>query len=173
MPLKTPSFLVRPPEVTDGSALRDLVRQCPPLEVNTGYAYLLLATHFAASSAVAVDEKGLVGFVLGYRLPADPSVWFVWQVGVHGRARGAGLGRMLLRHVLDRPDFGSVRYLEATIAPSNLASRRLFEGFAREREVACEALPYFEPTHFGDGNHEAESLFRIGPFRPMSEQSGE
>lgn len=173
MNAKAPTLLVRPPEVADAVPMLDLVRRCPPLEVNSGYAYLLLATHFAQSSAVAVDEEGLVGFVAGYRLPSDPSVWFVWQVGVNGRARGAGLGRALLRHVIARPDFTPIRYLEATIAPSNLASRRLFQGFAREQVVPCEERPCFEAAHFGGGDHEAESLFRIGPFRQMPKHSGE
>ena len=173
MKIKTPTRVLRSPEAADGIAMLDLVRQCPPLELNTGYAYLLLATHFAASSAVAVDDEGLVGFVVGYRLPSDPSVWFVWQVGVHERARGTGLGRALLSHVIERPDFRPVRYLEATIAPSNLTSRRLFQGFAREQVVPCEERPHFEAAHFGGGNHESESLFRIGPFRQMPKQSGE
>lgn len=173
MNAKAPTLLVRPPEVADAVPMLDLVRRCPPLEVNSGYAYLLMATHFAQSSAVAVDEEGLVGFVAGYRLPSDPSVWFVWQVGVNGRARGAGLGRALLRHVIARPDFTPIRYLEATIAPSNLASRRLFQGFAREQVVPCEERPCFEAAHFGGGDHEAESLFRIGPFRQMPKHSGE
>lgn len=161
----TNPLLLRPPKNTDGAAIAELVRQCPPLEQNSTYAYVLIASHFATTSVVAEDRDGLAGFVAGYRLPADPSVWFVWQVGVHQRARGLGLGRKLLRHVIERPDFSPVRFLEATIAPSNAASRRLFQGLAHEMAVPCEDGPYFEPAHFGGAEHEAESLFRIGPFR--------
>ena len=38
----------------------------------------------------------MLGFVKGYRPPTDPSVIFVWQVGVDDAARGKGIaGKMI------------------------------------------------------------------------------
>lgn len=141
------------------------VQDCPPLELNTAYAYVLLATHFSASSAVAEDQEGLLGFVVGYRLPEEQETLFVWQIGVHARARGLGLGKRLLQHLIERTDTVPVRYLEATVAPSNEASQRLFRGFAKFLNAPCEERPCFEPEHFGGSQHESEALFRVGPFR--------
>ena len=161
----TQTLTLRPPTVADGARMHALVRACPPLEVNSCYTYLLMAHHFSTTSALAEDREGLVGLVAGYRLPEDPEVLFVWQIGVHRRARGLGLGVRLLTHVIERPAFVPVRYLEATVAPANAASRRLFQGLAKMSAVPCRALPGFEARHFGGIPHDGETLFRLGPFR--------
>lgn len=165
MPVLQSDLLFRHPHLADGKALFACVRACPPLEVNSEYAYLLFATHFRTTSALVEDRSGVLGFVAGYRLPQDPSTLFVWQIAVHPRARGLGLAKKLLGHLVARPAFEAVRFLEATVSPSNEASQHLFRGFAKARAAPCEEQPYFEPEHFGGGAHEAEALFRVGPFR--------
>lgn len=35
-------IVLRPPERKDGAALHDLIASCPPLDLNSRYAYLLL-----------------------------------------------------------------------------------------------------------------------------------
>lgn len=155
---------LRVPGRTDGPALFQLAGACAPLEPNSEYAYFLIASHFSATSIIAEDSVGPVGFVAGYRLPDHPSTWFVWQVGVHERARGLGLGRAMLAEILARPTFTPVAFLETTISPSNVASRRLFAGFARQAAAPLVEEAFLEAEHF-HGTHEAERLFRIGPFR--------
>ena len=164
---------VRPPTTADGAKIHTFVQQCPPLEVNTGYAYLLFTTHFRTTCAVAEDPEGIAGFVMGYRLPDDPETLFVWQIGVHERTRGTGLDTQLLNDLLQRPADPPVRYVAATVAPSNTASQRLFRRFAQRASVDCEERPCFEPKHFGGGAHEAETLFRLGPFPTRTPQNGE
>jgi L-2,4-diaminobutyric acid acetyltransferase len=156
---------IRTPDVRDGARIHEFVRQCPPLECNSAYAYLLIARHFNGTSAIAEDPEGMIGFVAGYRLPDPSDVLFIWQVGVSPRARGSGLARRMLEYIVSRPSATPLRYLEATVAPSNESSRRLFRRFAAGLGAPCEEIPFFEPEHFGGGNHEAEALFRIGPFR--------
>lgn len=156
---------LRHPDLADGAGIHALAAQCPPLESNSCYSYVLIASHFRDTSAVAEDGEGLLGFVAAYRRPDAPGVLFVWQVGVSARARGAGVARRLLSHLIRHPAPVPVRYLEATVAPSNTASQRLFRALAAEHGVICEETPYLEPGHFGGGNHEAEALFRLGPFR--------
>lgn len=143
----------------------DLVRATKVLEPNTCYAYLLLATHFSDTCLVAESDGQLVGFVAAYCPPTKPGVVFVWQIGVGQEARGQGLGKRLLHHLVGLPSCQAVTHLEATIATSNEASMRLFSGFARERDVPCERSRGFEPADFGQPGHEAEELFRIGPIR--------
>jgi len=118
------------PEASDGAAFHDLIEQCPPLEPNTTYAYLLFCTHFAQTSLVARDGDGLVGCIAGYRPPTHPDTVFVWQIGVHERGRGHGLGPKMLHALTDRLLSDGVRFVEATVAPSNKASDRLFRRFA-------------------------------------------
>lgn len=155
---------LREPRRADGPVLHRLVAQCPPLDLNSPYLYLLLGEHFAATCIVAEDAAGVAGMVSGYRLPERSGAWFVWQVAVHPRMRGQGLGQRMLRAVLARPAMSDVRCIETTVGPGNRASRRLFSGLAESLDAPLVETALFDAALFEDGAHEAEPLLRIGPF---------
>jgi len=146
----------------DGPVVFRLVKDGGTLEVNTQYAYVLLCDHFRATTIVCEHEGQLVGFVAAYRPPTHPDAVFVWQIGVSPTMRGRGVARSILDALVEHPGCDGVHYLEATVTPSNTASRRLFESFARHRDAAFEWTPYYDPSHLGD--HEPEDLIRTGPF---------
>lgn len=154
---------LRNPSLEDGSRMWRLAHDSEQLESNSCYAYLLLSTHFANTSVVAEHEGRVVGFVAGYRPPTDPAVIFVWQIGVDAGMRGRGVASSLLRRFVTQPSTAGARYLEATVSPSNEASRRLFESFARRLGVPCEIVTRFRSRDFGETAHEEEHLYRIGP----------
>lgn len=156
---------LRHPHVEDGAALWDLARDCG-LDLNSPYAYLLLAHDFAETCLVAEAEGRLVGFVTGYRPPERPDVVFVWQVGVAPDARGRGLGLALVDALVERTRTHGVRYLEASVTPSNDTSWRLFESVATRRGADIVKASLFDAALFPDGDHEEELLVRIGPFGP-------
>ncbi|HUH01510.1 MAG TPA: diaminobutyrate acetyltransferase [Kofleriaceae bacterium] len=151
--------MLRSPRAGDAPAVWQLIGDAGTLERNTAYAYVLLCTHFAETCVVAEQGDQLVGVVCAYRPPGRDDTLFVWQVGVHPSMRGRGLGRRLLDAAVTR---AGARFLEATVAPSNEASRRLFGGFARVRGATCEIRPGFAGELFAAG-HEDEDLFHIGP----------
>ena len=153
------------PTAADAPAVHTLIRECPPLDLNSPYAYLLLCTHFADTSAVAVADGSLLGFAGGYLKPDDRSVLFIWQIAVSPEARGRGLGHDLLQELLDRPACRTVRHLETTITPSNEASWALFRSFARARRADCRESVLFGREHFAGRDHEEERLLRITPVR--------
>ncbi len=128
------------------------------------YAYLLLCHHHADTCVVAHNGDELVGFVSGYVLPRDPQTFFVWQVAVHPGARGAKLGVRMLQHILGRQSTSSTRYVETTVSPLNVASRRMFQRFAETISASVSEQTLFDRTAFGPEDHEEEVLFRIGPF---------
>ena len=165
----SPSAAVSPtlrhPTSADGAAMWGLVKETGVLEVNSCYAYLLLSAHFADTCLVAELDGRLVGFVAAYRPPRVPDVLFVWQVGVVGEGRRRGLAKRMLHTLIDAPACRGVSHLEATVAPSNLASERLFMAFAREQSAPCAQGRGFQEADFGPAHHEAETLFRIGPLR--------
>ncbi len=155
--------VLRPPRLEDAAAIWEVIRGSGVLDVNSPYAYLLVCAHHAATSIVAESQGRVVGFVSAYRPPERGDVLFVWQVGVERAHRRAGLATRMLVALLDRLRAAGVRFIEATVTPSNLASRRLFSGLARGMGASLEVNEGFARRHFPAGDHEPEELFRIGP----------
>jgi L-2,4-diaminobutyric acid acetyltransferase len=142
-----------------------LARDSGSLDLNSPYCYLLLCSHFADTSLVAEQSGEIVGFVVAYRPPRRPDSIFVWQIAVAASHRGAGLARRLLETLVEQPAVRDVRQLEATVTPSNEASRRLFLGFARRFSAPCREEEGFAAELFptAASAHESEMLLRIGP----------
>jgi L-2,4-diaminobutyric acid acetyltransferase len=142
-----------------------LARDSASLDLNSPYCYLLLCSHFADTSLVAEERGEIVGFVAAYRPPIRPDSIFVWQIAVAASHRGAGLASRLLAALVAQPAVRDVRQLEATVTPSNDASRRLFLGFARRFGVPCREESGFPAQLFplAETAHEAEILLCIGP----------
>ncbi|MFI8168741.1 diaminobutyrate acetyltransferase [Streptomyces sp. NPDC085931] len=153
------------PTVADGAALWRMAKDSKVLDLNSSYSYLLWCRDFAATSAVARDERGEpMGFVTGYVRPDSPHTLLVWQVAVDEAHRGRGLAAALLdglvaRTVAER----AVTTVETTITPGNTASERLFTSFAERHGAPLEREVLFDAGLFPDGPHDPEVLYRIGP----------
>ncbi len=156
---------LRPPAIEDGPAIHSLISRCPPLDLNSPYAYLLLCRHFPETCVVAAGEGGIDGFVSAYIPPAQPDTLFIWQVAVDARRRGQGLGLRMLQSLLERPALKHVAFIEATVGPGNQASRAMFAAWARRLDAPLNESPLFAASLFGAG-HEEECLLRLGP-RPF------
>lgn len=149
----------------------EFVKECGSLDLNSPYCYLLQCTHFADTCVLAEDRGRIEGFVSAYRPPSRADVLFVWQIGVHPRSRGNGVARKLLREVLSRPECADVRFLDASVTPSNLASRALFESIAREFHTDCDESLLFGENHFAPVRRDDEILLRIGPLKTSNQGS--
>ncbi|OHV11930.1 diaminobutyrate acetyltransferase [Kushneria phosphatilytica] len=161
-------LFIRPPSTDDGWGIYELIKSCPPLDVNSAYAYLLLATQFRDRCAVATTTDGeIVGFVSGYVKTNAPDTYFLWQVAVGEKARGKGMARRLVEAVLKREHQADVRHLETTITPDNEASWGLFRRLAQRWQAPLNSREYFSEEQLG-GEHDPENLVRIGPFDPQN-----
>lgn len=158
----TAAVTVRSTTAADGAVMQHIVRAGGVLEDNSRYAYVVMADLHGQTCAVAELDGEPLGFVLGFRIPARPHSLFVWQVGVLPLGRGRGLATQMIRAILDRhPDLHTV---EATVAPSNTASRALFTGLATKMCAPCAILPcYTGDALSADGSHEPEERFVVGP----------
>ncbi len=147
--------------------MQALVADTGILDVNSTYAYLLMATDFADTCIVARRDGEVCGMVTGYHPPSRPEVLFVWQVAVSERARGTGLAVTMLDELVRRVRNGRQGHpitVETTVAPTNGPSRALFGAFARRHGVPLVEKPRFAASHFGaHGAHEDEPTLRIGP----------
>lgn len=161
--LDAKTITLRIPVKQDGLDIHHLIEQSPPLDLNSVYTYLLLCEHFSHTCVVAEMEGSVVGFVSGYLHPDQDDVLFVWQVAVHERARGMGLGQQMLLTLLSRPALKAVRFLETTVGPDNVPSRRMFHGLASHHSAPVHESALFESDLFGPDGHDDERLMRIGP----------
>ncbi|MGK2929573.1 MAG: diaminobutyrate acetyltransferase [Acidimicrobiales bacterium] len=152
----------RSPRLADGSALWALAK-ANGLDENSPYAYLLWTEYFRDTTVVATtehDDSTPVGFVTAFRRPDEPGTVFVWQVGVDSSYRRRGIAGMLLDELVERC---GADHLEATVTPTNTASDTLFRRFGERHDAPVATEELFAEEHFPPG-HEAEVLFRIGPF---------
>lgn len=156
---------MRPPRSTDGMAVHDLVKRCHPLDENSAYCNLLQASHFRDTSVAAEGPDGqLLGFVSGYRVPDRDDTLFIWQVAVSPDARGLGLGKRMMRDILERPGHEGLSYLHTTITPDNDASWGMFKSLARDLDAAVDSTVMFASDVHFSGEHDDEVLLQIGPF---------
>lgn len=152
------------PKAEDGYLVNKLVEASPPLDPNSIYCNLLQCSHFADTAVVVREGEELVGFATGYLEPRNPSTLFVWQVGIAKSARGKGLAKRMLKHLLKRSICQDVRYIETTITADNEASWALFRSLTRDLDTELDSRVHFEKDrHFG-GEHDDEHLLVIGPF---------
>lgn len=162
-------LVFRQPAPQDGSDIYALVKQTATLDVNSEYVYLLLGAHFQESCTIAVMDNQIIGFVSAYIPPKQPDVLFVWQVAVDQHHRQKGLALAMLQDILARECCQDIKYIHATIADSNKASRRLFMSLARELASDCDEHPFFAEQYFSQ-SHEAEPLFIVGPLSRQKQE---
>jgi len=146
----------------DGVVVWQTVQDAGTLELNTAYFYLIFCSDFGQTCLVAEQDNQVVGVLIGYRGVKEPETAFCWQIGVLPAWRGQGLARRMLDAWLDLPAICDARWLTATVADDNEASKRLFLGFAQSNGLPCEVSPYFTEDLLPAG-HQPEPLYRIGP----------
>ncbi|MDQ0208270.1 diaminobutyrate acetyltransferase [Alkalicoccobacillus murimartini] len=151
------------PKKEDSSAMWNLVNEST-LDQNSPYKYMMMADFFTDTCVVAKQDDELVGFVTAFIQPERPDTLFIWQVGVDASQRGKGLASKMITELITW-NAKDIKYLEATVTPSNQASRALFNKLGRELDTECEISDHFSASLFPDDSHEKEQMFRVGPFK--------
>lgn len=161
------------PDKEDGADVWEMIKETEVLDLNSSYSYVMWCEIFSDTSVVVKDEEGkVVGFVSGFIHPDTPDTLFIWQIAVDESARGQGLATRMLFKLLEREQENEIRYVEATVTPSNIPSRRLFQGLAKKLDTNCLITEFFSSDDFPKEektDHEDELKFRIGPFKLINE----
>ncbi len=157
-------LILRAPTPEDGSEVWELIRDSGPLDENSLYCNLVQCEHFADTCVVAEIDGEIVGWVSGLIPPQEPDTLFIWQVAVGRKARGMGVARRMLEHLLARAACKDVTQLKTTITADNDASWALFNSFADRLDATLERDPHYEKdTHFA-GRHDTEYMVTIADF---------
>lgn len=157
-------ILFRKPEISDAYSIWKLIKESPPLDLNSLYCYLIICTHFVDTSIIAEDSDGICGFISAYIRPDSENILFVWQVVVKKEKKRQGIANTMLQSLLRRKHKKVIQYLETTVNPSNKASGALFYAIAKSLNTKCHESVFFTEKDFGNQAHEDEILYRIGPF---------
>ncbi|WP_257009990.1 diaminobutyrate acetyltransferase [Evansella halocellulosilytica] len=160
--LENEEVVFEKPAIDDGAEMWQLVKEST-LDLNSPYKYLMMCEFFTETCVVAKENDHLVGFITAFIPPERSDVIFIWQVGVDASQRGKGIGSKMLNELLSRKACKDVRYLEATVTPSNEASQSLFRRLARDHNASCIVTPCFPADVFPGNEHESELTYRIGP----------
>ncbi len=152
---------LRPPAAEDGAAIWELVRSCKPLDENSMYCNMVQCDHFADTCVVAELDGQIVGWVSAYVIPSDPETLFVWQVAVSEKARGMGLGGLMLQGILGRDSCADVTRLQTTITSDNDASWALFRKFGDLQDSDLDVEPYYTQSLHFRNKHDTENLVTI------------
>lgn len=151
---------MRKPNATDGAEIWALVRDCKPLDENSMYCNLIQADHFRDTCVVAELDGDIVGWISGHMIPNEDA-FFVWQVAVSPKARGLGLGKKMLMHLIERDACADAEAMKTTITKDNDASWALFRSFARAIGGELSDEPHFEEEAHFDGRHDTEHMVTI------------
>lgn len=155
----------RKPEAKDGTRVWELIRDTGTLDLNSPYCYMLLGDYFCDTCIIAEQGGEIIGYISAFRSPRNPDTLFVWQVAVAGTHRRKGIASTMLTCLLKQKACHGVRFIEATISPSNMASRRLFLSFAEDKSIPSTVTVGYGAELFPDDtSHEDEPRFVIGPF---------
>ncbi|GGG87082.1 L-2,4-diaminobutyric acid acetyltransferase [Salipiger pallidus] len=154
------TLIMRKPQSIDGAAIWALVRECKPLDENSMYCNLVQADHFRDTCVVAELGGDIVGWISGHMIP-NKDAFFVWQVAVSQKARGLGLGRKMLTHLVNRDECIDADFLKTTITEDNDASWGLFRSFARSVGGELTDEPHYHKEDHFDGAHDTEHMVTI------------
>lgn len=142
-----------------------LVKDSKVLDVNSSYCYLMWSKYFNKTSIVAHYEDELIGFISGFIQPESTDTLFIWQIAVDENFRGQGLATTLIEQLLNQLHRENIKFLEATVTPSNVPSSNLFKGIAKKHETNCNIYKCFSKEQFPETSSEEEYTYRVGPFK--------
>lgn len=157
------SITYREPIVSDAQKIWELVKKNKPLDENSKYLYILLCHQFSKTCCVAEHNSEIIGFLSGFISPKDHSTLFVWQAAVDDGFRNEGIAKKMAFQTLSGTD-PLVKFVEATVTPSNHASLKFLQNFADYVGAKLVTSPLFSSDILEDG-HEPENLIRIGPIQ--------
>ncbi len=154
-------YIIRNVSMTDiKEVYRLLVSNRPYVGLNSRYTYYLLARDFYDTCVVAEKDGKIIGFSSGYIPPNRPDTLFNWEIVVDQEHRGNGLQRRMLLYQIKAKN---VRYLEATINPSNDTCKNNMTSLAQLLHTDCVSQVLFNEEDFENDGHETEILYRVGP----------
>ena len=159
---------IKSPDSDYGYQISELIKNSPPLDLNSTYLYFIQSHYFNKTCAIAVNEVDkVIGFVSGFQDPKKSDTLFIWQVAISKDARGNGIASKLIHFILQ--EHPHMQFIETTITKDNTSSISLFNKISQELNTNIIEEPFLDKTKHFLNQHDSENLFRIGPFKILKE----
>ena len=159
---------IKSPDSDYGYQISELIKNSPPLDLNSTYLYFIQSHYFNKTCAIAVNEiDRVIGFVSGFQDPRKKDTLFIWQVAISKDARGNGLASKLIHFILQ--EHPHMQFIETTITKDNTSSISLFNKISQELNTNIIEEPFLDKSKHFLNQHDSENLFRIGPFKILKE----
>ena len=159
---------IKNPDSDYGYQISELIKNSPPLDLNSTYLYFIQSHYFNKTCAIAVNEiDRVIGFVSGFQDPRKKDTLFIWQVAISKDARGNGLASKLIHFILQ--EHPHMQFIETTITKDNTSSISLFNKISQELNTNIIEEPFLDKSKHFLNQHDSENLFRIGPFKILKE----
>ncbi|MBD3262079.1 MAG: diaminobutyrate acetyltransferase, partial [Candidatus Altiarchaeales archaeon] len=153
------------PGKKDAAGVYELVKESPPLDLNSFYSYLLLCTHYRDTCVVGKAEGRVASFLSAYFPPKKSDTVFIWQIAVDKSLQEKGVASAMVKHLLKRRNLSMIKYVEATVTPENKNSSIFFKRLAEKLGGGFNEKTLFREKDFAGIEHEKEVLFTIGPIK--------
>jgi len=151
------------PTIRFAPQISNLVKNTPFLDNNSDYLYALMCTRFAQNSAVAIKADEVIAFVTGFRCPASPDTYFLWQTATKPRHGIPNLGINLINFAADNEISKGAKAIEASVdtenAPITVLMKILCKRLGGELKTG---LMFSSQILSANGSaHHDETLYRI------------
>jgi L-2,4-diaminobutyric acid acetyltransferase len=160
---KNSAIKITHPRKEDGISVAELIKRCPPLDLNSTYHYLIQSHYFSKTCSIAFDNKKVVAFVSGFINSSKNNSLFIWQVAIDENYRGKELGIELIEFILNQNK--NLDSIETTVTKNNISSRRMFQKICEKYKSRISELILFDKEKDFANKHDSEMLIKIGPFK--------
>lgn len=124
---------------TEVETVLNLVKSCEPLDLHTPYTYWVLCHYFGDYSFIIRDETDIpVGLITS--LLINNEIIFIWQIGIIKEYRRKGIGKKLIRKVINKAKENEIKKIQFTIDFSNNASLSTFRSIAKEQKAEMKKI---------------------------------
>ncbi len=114
-------------ELKDYREIHDLIGSLDGLVQHPVHFYNIMMRYFGDSFFVVKRNGTIAGVVWGFVSQADPSVFFLWQIGVSEQHRGSGIAPSLVARLIEHARERGCKKMHVTAETGNIPSWKLFQ----------------------------------------------
>ncbi len=118
---------VRRVKESDFLEVHKFVLGCKPLELYPKHLYKIIFRYFGNTCYILKSDGKIIGFIMGFVSQRHKDTYFLWQIGIEPFSQGQSIGSKMLSELEKEIKNLSLKRIETTVDPQNIASKNLFK----------------------------------------------